>query len=192
MGRSVVCSALLGALLIACTSQSSSAPATPAVIQNAATASPRAITASPSPSSPMQFVQVQVTPADAVIELQNVAGPNQESTIDLSGWALQVGSTRVVLPDGTRVAPRQSLLVHAGPPAGLSPSPLPVPSGSAVPAPAASPALAPSAVSGGQPPVEVFLGPNGATLRQALQPGAQLELVDAKNVLQAQYTLPRG
>jgi hypothetical protein len=140
----------------------------------------------------MQFVQVQVTPADAVIELQNIAGPNQESTIDLSGWQLRVGSTRVVLPDGTRVAPRQSLLVHAGPPAGLSPSPLPVPSGSAVPAPAASPAASPSAASGGQAPVELFLGPNGATLRQALQPGAELDLVDTKNVLQAQYTLPRS
>jgi hypothetical protein len=36
------------------------------------------------------------------------------------------------------------------------------------------------------------LGPNGATLRQALQPGAELDLVDTKNVLQAQYTLPRS
>jgi hypothetical protein len=185
MVRSLLCFLVLTVLLVAC-SQPSSAPLTP-VVQTGATASPRAISASPVPSSPIQFTQVQVTPADAVIELQNTGGPSQASTVDVSGWALQVGSTRVELPAGTRVQPGQTLRVHAGPPPGLSPSPLPVPSGAASPVAAASPLASPSAVAA----VEVFLGPSGAALRDALQPGAQIDLVDTKNVLQSQYTLPR-
>lgn len=189
MIRSLLCTLVLAAFLAAC-SQSSSAPSTP-VVQTNVTASPASISASPVASSPVQFVQVQVTPTDAVIELQNTGGPNTTSALDLSNWMLQVGSTRVTLPEGTRLAPRQSLLVHAGPPAGMSPSPLPVPSGSVVPAaPAASPALSPSAVSS-TAPAEIYLGPNGAVLRQALQPGAEIDLVDSKNTLQSQYVMPR-
>jgi hypothetical protein len=127
-----------------------------------------------------------------VLELTNTGGSNTPAAIDLDGWAIQVGSTRVVLPTGTRLAPRESLLLHAGPTPGSAPSPLPVPSASAAASPAPRPAASPSAIAG-QTVNDVYLGPSdGPVLRQALQPGVDVDLVDDKNTLRSRFTLPRA
>jgi hypothetical protein len=178
-------------ILVSCAPSGTSRPETP-VVQTSVASSPAAISASPAPSSPVQIVQVQITATDAVLELTNTGGSNTAAPIDLDGWSIQVGSTRVVLPASTRLAPGRSLLLHAGPATGSAPSPLPVPSASASASPAPRPSASPSAVAG-QAVADIFLGPtDGPVLRQALQPGVDVDLVDDKNTLRSRFTLPRS
>jgi hypothetical protein len=130
---------------------------------------------------------VQVNPTDAILELQNTGGPNTRATLDLDGWAIQVGSTRVILPTGTRVAPGQDVLIHSGPATAASPEASPSASVQA------SPAASPSAAAGATAPLNIYLSQaDGSTLRQALQPGADVDLVDPQNTLRSRYTLPRS
>jgi len=182
-------------LLVACGPSGGTGSSTP-VVQTNVTSSPAAIGASPSPSSAIQIVQVQINPTDAILELHNTGGPNAATTIDLNNWAVQVETTRVVLPTGSRIAPGQSLLVHTGPAPGSAPSPgasaVAGPSPSPASRPSPGPAASPSTASN-QPPVEVYLGPtDGPILRQALQPGLNVDLVDGQNILRSRYTLQRS
>jgi len=174
-------------VVVACSPPNTATPGTvpTPVVQTNVAASPAAIGASPAPSSPIQFVQVQVTATDALLELQNTGGPNTRDTLDLDGWAIQVGSTRVILPNGTRVAPGQSVLIHSGP--ALSASPLASPSAFSQ----ASPVASPSAITSSVAANVTLSAADGATLRQALQPGVDVDLVDPQNTLRSRYTLPR-
>jgi hypothetical protein len=173
------------ALLIAGCGQG--ATATP-VVQTNVVASPAAIGASPAPSGPIQFARVQITDQDATVELQNTGGSNAPTTVDLGGWAIQVGTTRVTLPADARIAPSQSLLLHTGPAVGGTPSGSP----SAFASPSASVIPVASPV-GNAAPVNVYLDPQqGQTLRAALRPGVDVDLVDAQNTLRSRYAMPRS
>ena len=116
---------------------------------------------------------------DTTIQIQNTGGPNAATAIDLTGWSLQVGTTNVGLPTGTRLPPGQNLIIHAGPAPNGSPSPEPTD-------PAVSAAQTPI------PSIDVYLGPDGAALRDALKPGATVQLLDPKNVLVSTYPLPQS
>jgi hypothetical protein len=118
---------------------------------------------------------VQVFPQDALVVLQNTGGPNQPTTIDVQGYRLQVGSVTVTLPSA-KVAPGQNLGIHAGPAPNVTPSP-----GTAV-----------SPVPANQPNAEMYLGPAGAALRDALKPGAAVQLIDPKGIILSQFTISGG
>ncbi len=176
--------AAVGLLLVAgCTSttNSSSAPSAPTVQAGASpAASPAVPGVSPSAASPVQVSQVQVTPSDATITLQAAAGTSSATSIDLGGWKLQAGNASVTLPADARIAPGQSVVVHAGPAPGVSPSPF-----------AGTPSL-PAAVSPVPIVRDIYLGPQADVLRQALQPGAHVVLVDPRGVNVSQFDIPRG
>ena len=162
-------------LMTACsqpsTQSNSPAVGSPVVVANGQV-TPRAV-GSPSAAGPVQIALVQIEAQDAVVTLQNTGGPNTPSTIDLHDWKLQVGTVSVTLPEGATVAPRQNLSIHTGPQAGVTPSP------SAVA----------SVVPSGAPNTNLYLTQNGSVLRDALKPGAQVELIDSKGVIVSQYTV---
>jgi hypothetical protein len=176
-------------LLAGCANPSTN---TTPVVQTNSSASPAAAGLASGTSGPVQFLQVRIDPTDAFVEILNTGGSNDPTTLDLGQWAIMAGAVRVTIPTNTRVAPGQSLRIHTGPAAGFAPSPLPVPSASAVPSrsPAASPQASPGPA--GSPPVDLYLQPDeGQTFRQALTPGAELVLVDEKNTQRSQYTITR-
>jgi hypothetical protein len=166
----VVAAALLF-VAAACSQPNDQPVGTPVIVPNPrATPRPAATSA-----GPVQIAQVVIQPQDAIIVLNNTGGPNQAATIDLQDWKLQVQTVSVILPAGVRIAPRQNLLIHTGPEPGLTPTP-----GTAV-----------SPVPAGAPNADLYLGPSGAALREALQPGVELELLDPKEVIVSLYVLPQ-
>ena len=183
--RSLAAAALL--LVAGCTSVSTNsppgtrAPSAP-TIQAAASpaASPAVPGVSPSAASPIQISNVRVTPSDAAISLQNVSGATIGTPpINLGGWKLQVGSVSVTLQAGVQIGPGQEVIVHTGPAPGASPSPF---VGTQVPAAGQNPAVV----------RDVYLGPQADQLRQALQPGAQVVLIDPRSTSVSQFTVPRS
>jgi hypothetical protein len=69
-------------------------------------------------------------------------------------------------------------VIHAGP----------APDGSPAPEPTSTTL---SATQTPIPTIDVYLGAEGATLRDALTLGATLQLLDPKTVLVSEYTLPQ-
>jgi Lamin Tail Domain len=82
--------------------------ASPAVATVVAAASP-AVTAATA-ASPVRITNVQLSPTDTTITLQNTSN----AAVDMAGWKLQVGSATAALPSGARVAPNESVTIHAG------------------------------------------------------------------------------
>jgi hypothetical protein len=154
-------------LVVGCGQQQSQTARAPTV-QTGVTqvATPAVPGGSPTLAGPIQIAQVSVNAADAVIYLQNVGagGSGSTASVDISGWKLEVGTTTVTLPAGTRIAAGTTLAVHAGPQVQSSPS--------------ASPGAAAVASPASQQSLD--LGAEGATLCSALQPGAQVLLVNAR------------
>jgi hypothetical protein len=165
------------ALVVGCGQQASQTARAPTV-QTGVTqvATPAVPGGSPTLAGPIQIAQVTVNSTDAVVFLQNVGagGSGSTASVDISGWKLEVGTTTVTIPAGTRVAPGTTLGVHAGPPVQTNPS------------------TAGSAAAVATPPSEqsVDLGPDGASLRSALRPGAQVLLVNARGEIMSLGTAP--
>ncbi|GAC1319281.1 MAG: hypothetical protein NVSMB2_14510 [Chloroflexota bacterium] len=154
----------------ACSSQTVTAPTV------VVAPSPVVTAAATGALGPVQIAMAQVLPQDALIVLQNTGGPNQPTTIDLQNYKLQVGTVTVTLPTGAKIAPGQNLALHAGPQAGVTPSP-----GTTV-----------SPVPANLPNAELYLGPDAAALRDALKPGAAVQLRDPKGIIVSQFTIPGG
>jgi hypothetical protein len=167
----VIAAALL-VVAVACNQRNDQPVGTPVIVPNPLATPRPAATA----SGPVQIAEVVIQPQDSIVVLQNTGGPNQAATIDLQDWKLQVQTVSVVLPSGVRIAPRQNLLIHTGPEPGLTPTP-----GTVVVSP----------VPAGAPNADLYVGPGGAALRQALQPGALIELLDPKDVIISLYVLPQ-
>ncbi len=175
--RRAVAAVVLGSLIpLAGCGQGQSTTA--ATVQTGVTqvAPPASLSGSPTLAGPVQISQVAVSGADAVIFLQNVGagGSGSMAAVDISNWKIEVGSTVVTLPEGTKLTPGTTLGVHAGPAAGV-----------------ASPGASPSAgVAGPSTQQNVFLGGQGAGLRQALQSGAQVRLVNGRGEAVSQGVVP--
>jgi hypothetical protein len=134
---------------------------------------------SPSAASPIQIADIQLLPNEAVIRLQHTGAGAASAPISLNGWKLQVGSASVDLPSDLTLAPRQTVAIHTGS----------RPTGS--PAAAASPAPSASSTPGSVGGVDVYLGTPGESVRAAMQPGAQVQLIDNRNVVVSPATVPQ-
>jgi hypothetical protein len=126
-------------------------------------------------AGPVQIAQVTATNPDAVIFIQNVGagGSGSTASADLSGWKVEVGSTTVTLPSDTRIPPGATLAIHTG-------------AGDQTPASAAT--SGPVATPGTNQ--TIYLGPSGSALNQAMQPGAQVLLVDSRGTIVSQGIVP--
>jgi len=63
-----------------------------------------------SEASPVRITNVQLSPTDTTITVQNVSN----AAVDLTGWKLQLGTATVALPSGARAAPNESVTIHTG------------------------------------------------------------------------------
>jgi hypothetical protein len=167
----------LALMLTACSAGSAVQPST-LVVQTNAARTPLAVSTSQSTGSPLQIAQVQIHQNDTTIQIQNTGGSTPATPIDPSGWMLQVGTTSVSMPGATRLPPGQNLVIHARP----------APNGSPAPEPTSTTL---SSTQTPIPTIDVYLGPEGAVLRDALTPGTTLQLLDPKTALVSEYTLPQ-
>ena len=167
-------------LLAACSGNQGSVQAPTVAVGATPSGSPQVPGGSPSLASPVQIADVEVGPNDAFILLQNVGagGSSRTASVSLAGWKLEVGSTTVTLPTSLSIAPGSSLAIHTGPAAS---------SASPAPSPAASPVSVPS--PGPRQDLELE---QGQALRDALQPGARVFLVDDRNTIVSQGVVPQN
>jgi len=111
-------------------------------------------------------VGIAVDPADSTVRIQNTGGSNAPATIDMGKWVVLVGTTSVVLPSQTRLAPLETLVIHTG--ADTSPT-------------------ATASVAGERPALDdgtpIYLGSSGSALGAALQPGAEVSLLDDRGAV---------
>lgn len=88
------------------TAQALATSSAPTVQAAATQVAPIAATASA--NAPVRILGAQSTASDSMITLQN----SSASSVDLSGWELQVGSATAQLPTGMVVQPGQTVTLH--------------------------------------------------------------------------------
>ena len=160
---------LVGALVLGGTACAGGTQAArPTVQPNATAVATTAAASTAQTARPVQIIGVQVTGGDAAVLLRNVGG-SSSAPVEITGWTLQAGTTSVTLPERT-IGQQETIAIHTS-----SATPPDAPPGPTV-----------------EPRNRLFLGPQGQALRDALQPGTVVRLLDHQQRVEAQFTLPQG